>query len=178
MKKLVLIASIALIAAGCAKQAPAPAPSQNDNNNTQTEQTQHYTTTYRSGYEGDFDDITIALDYLPSKFSVSKNTSNEVVIKELATSKSSKVKFFWNGAAGFTSSTDLWNNTKPCADCKKIANNISIAGAADQVTYENANTEYVVYAKDRGFVVLTLQKPLDQIMSVVDSIKVTTVRVK
>lgn len=136
-----------------------------------------YQNSYITGYEGDYERITYFLSYSAGLFAVrSKVTApSTVTIRNLKNSAINTISFFYNGAAGFSSAKELWENQyeAQCNDCFKIVNAINYP-SDDIITHANATDEWVIFAQTPGFVIAHLKKPVSNAIAVVESLAVNS----
>lgn len=144
--------------------------------NAPTSQLAVFSNSYVLGYEGDFQSVTYKLYYPKDKFLLRSKViaPSTVSIKDLATGKISTIKFFYNGAAGFSSVKELWQTQfkSQCSDCIQSENNFSYP-SNDIATFSNASDEWIVFSQIPGFVIADLKKPSSDAKQVVQSLAVT-----
>jgi hypothetical protein len=135
-----------------------------------------FSNSYVVGYEGDFQKVAYQFSYPKDKFLLeSKVTSSFLVtIKNLSTEQVDTVSFFYNGAAGFPSAKELWDNQyKPqCPDCSISPDNFSYP-TNDMVTYSNSTDEWVIFAQTPGFIIAHMKQPTNEVLKILQSLQVS-----
>lgn len=173
LKKILYISSIILLAVivyfyfnnQLSKQ-----PSQiSQNQNLET-----FSNSYVVGYEGDFDKIFYSLQYPKNNFELSsKITSPSIItIKNKKSGTLNTLSFFYNGAAGFTSSQEFWENLykSQCIKCVQTTNKINQSLSNDIVSYSDTTDEWIIFSKTPGFITAHITKPSDEVVKIIESL--------
>ena len=116
-----------------------------------------------AGFEGDFTETTLTINMSwPGTilFTNPPETKSKVIMSEQG--RAHTIEVFYNGAAGFSSSRNLWNEhlKSRCPDCHELsAQPLPIKNASDFVAFANQKHEIIIFAHEPGFLILTLEKP-------------------
>ncbi len=136
-----------------------------------------FSNSYVVGYEGDFQNIAYQFSYPKDKFSLKSKVTlpSLVTIENLSNNQINTVSFFYNGAAGFPSAKDFWENQykSQCPDCLPSLNNFSYK-TNDVATYSNITDEWIIFAQTPGFVIAHLKKPVDESLKIIQSLQVSS----
>jgi hypothetical protein len=136
-----------------------------------------YTNTYLVDYEGDFSNVTYELSYPKDSFSVSSKVTapSTVNLINLKNGDLNTIYFFYNGAAGFSSASQLWSEQykSKCNDCFKTVGMFNYP-SNDIAIYSSATDEWVIFAQAPGFVVAHFKKPATDAIKILESLKITS----
>jgi hypothetical protein len=167
---LFILAAIVAVYYGFVKKSPILTV------NAPTSILETFSNSYVVGYEGDFKNITYRFSYPKDKFSLKSKVTfpSLVTIKNLSNEQINTVSFFYNGAAGFPSAKDFWDNQyeTQCPDCLISPNSLSYP-TNDMATYSNSTDEWVIFAQTPGFVIAHLKKPSAEALKIVQSLQVS-----
>lgn len=106
------------------------------------------------GFEGDFQKITYRFPVDSSVLSVAPFPNGSTLfVRDRASDTVAAVSFVYNGAAGFSSSRELWDAQSYCSDCVAASLDSVTVSASDVVVFKNQTDYWIVYARDPGFVV-------------------------
>jgi hypothetical protein len=106
------------------------------------------------GFEGDFQNITYRFPVDSSAISVTPLPNGSTLfVRDRVSDTVSTISFVYNGAAGFSSSQEMWSAHSYCPDCvaQSVAP-VSFSGS-DVVVFKNQTDYWIVFARDPGFVV-------------------------
>lgn len=171
---LLILLAVAGISFAVGKQAKSPVKV--EDNKIVVDQSnvgmQVYGDSYVSGFEGEDYKVTYSLTYDPAKFSLKSEASpSRLIITE--TAKEHTISFFNNTGAGFSSTTEFWNEMKFCPTCSKAENAISIKDAKDILIFSNEVEEWIIFAYEQFFVSIKLIKPTEQARKLIETLELT-----
>ena len=139
--------------------------------------TDFYKDSFVVGYEGDFQKISYSLSYPGNNFSISSMASrpSTVIIRNLKDDSISTIRFFYNGAAGFESATQIWNEQYKslCPNCVKSSAAFHYQ-TKDYAVYEDNSDEWIIFSQIPGFVIADLKKPADNTVKILQSLSVSS----
>lgn len=139
--------------------------------------TEKYNDSFIVGYEGDFQKVSYSLTYPKDNFAVQSMASapSTVIIRTLKDNSINTLKFFYNGAAGFESAQQLWDQQYKfqCPDCLKSSAKLDHQ-TSDYIIYENNSDEWIVFAQMPGFVIADLKKPSIDSINIIESLVVSS----
>lgn len=135
---------------------------------------------YTVGYEGDFTILNYSLKYNPTDFRVANlPNKSEIKIKDLGSGEISKIGIFYNGAAGFSSAKDLFENTsigKSGSDGYDVVNlAIRMFNRNPDASFEgSAGEKVIIFNVDIGFVYVESRNFSKEFLEILDSFSLTS----
>jgi len=141
---------------------------------SQNQNLETFSNSYVVGYEGDFDNISYSLQYPKNDFKLSSKTTSPsiITIENKKTGTLDTLSFFYNGAAGFNSSQEFWENLykSQCIKCTQTTNKINQSLSSDIISYSNTTDEWIIFSKTPGFITAHITKPSDEIIKIIESL--------
>jgi len=132
-----------------------------------------FTSSYVAGYEGDFTEFSYTLKYPEDQFVVF-GEGRKASITELQNGNVHTLTFFWNGAAGFASTKEFWENQGSCKTCAESEHPVSIAGAKEALSFADEKKEYTVASLGDFFLIAEFMKPADAVRKVAETFAFST----
>lgn len=123
-----------------------------------------FKSSFKSGYEGHYIIVSYQFAYSSSKYSVSTGNGNtKIIINDKKTGKSNSIDIFNNGAAGYASSRQIWQNfpgvAQFCPSCVVVDYTVPAKGASGMFIASSPDKEVIIYGHAPGFVIAKFNKP-------------------
>ena len=128
---------------------------------------------YLTGFEAEFYRISYSLNYDPKVLTARPMASaqNTIQLYEKSTGNLDTIRIFYNGAAGFSSPQDIWENLyKPnCPKCARIDYSSFIQNS---VAYGDNSDEWIIYPHAPGFIIAHFKIPANNAIQALSTLNI------
>jgi len=119
-----------------------------------------FRSSYVTGYEGDFTEFSYTLKYPEDQFMIT-GKGRKASITEFENGNVHALTFFWNGAAGFASTREFWENQGSCSACTESESVMRLRSAKEVLGFEDEKKEYAIASLGDFFLIAEFMKPAD-----------------